>query len=186
MPVNRSRRLTALAIVTATVLMSEACASAAAGTAGPAAFPRAPVPPVPDVAARSANGNADEPLGTAVGETARSLVGIPYRLGGHTPREGFDCSGLVWYALAQHQIVMPRTVAEQYSIGAPVAADDLQPGDLIFFSTIGPGATHVGIVLDAAGTGTFVHAPSEGGAVRVERFDTSYWQSRYVGARRVF
>ncbi len=181
MPRNHSLpRPSRLAIV-AVALMSGACATGAATTAGPAAFPGAPTPAVSPRADARAGA-----VGTAVGQTALSFVGTPYRLGGDSPGEGFDCSGLVWYALGQHQIVMPRTVAEQYSTGRPVAADDLQPGDLIFFSTIGPGATHVGIVLDVAGTDTFVHAPSEGGAVRVERFDTNYWQARYIGARRVF
>ncbi len=125
-------------------------------------------------------------MGSAVGETALAFVGTPYRLGGESPGEGFDCSGLVRYALAQHQVAMPRTVAEQYSVGQPVGADALQPGDLIFFSTIGPGATHVGIVLDGGRAATFVHAPSEGGAVRVERFSAGYWRSRFVGGRRLF
>jgi len=159
-------------------LFAGACASATA-VSGPTAFPRAPAPSV-------AAGGPDRsvPAGFAVAETALSFVGTPYRLGGETPRNGFDCSGLVRYALAQHHVDVPRTVSEQYAVGRPVDKRDLQPGDLIFFSTIGPGATHVGIVLDEPNS--FVHAPSEGGAVRVERFDTSYWRTRFVGARRIF
>jgi len=146
---------------------------------GPTAFPRAPAP-----SAVSDRPDGTSSVGSAVADTALSFVGTPYQLGGDTPRSGFDCSGLVWYSLAQHHIDVPRTVGEQYAVGRPVGRQELRPGDLIFFSTIGPGATHVGIVLDEPNS--FVHAPSEGGAVRVERFDNSYWRSRFVGARRLF
>ena len=60
--------------------------------------------------------------------------------------------------------------------------DDLEPGDLLFFTTTGPGASHVGI---AVGTDQFVHAPSSTGVVRVERLSSGYWSQRFVGARRV-
>jgi len=166
----------------ATGLASAACASAGA-VAGPAAFPRAPVPALrgPEHA-----GSPSMPLVEAVIESSLSLVGTPYRVGGEDPSSGFDCSGLIRYALAAHGIDAPRTVAEQYASGRPVSPDRLQAGDLVFFSTIGPGATHVGIVLETAGAGTFVHAPGAGGVVRVERFDTGYWRSRFIGARRLF
>jgi cell wall-associated NlpC family hydrolase len=75
-----------------------------------------------------------------------------------------------------------RTVGEQYREGADVAGEALQPGDLLFFNTQGPGASHVGM---AIGGDEFVHAPSSRGEVRVERISAPYWSSRYVGARRV-
>jgi cell wall-associated NlpC family hydrolase len=167
----------ALRALVAAVVFSSGCAATGA-VAGPAAFPGAPVP------AGVAETGPAGPMALAVADTALSFVGTPYRLGGDTPSAGFDCSGLVHYALALHGIDVPRTVTEQYAIGRSVAQRELQPGDLVFFSTIGPGATHVGIVLDDASQ--FVHAPTEGGAVRVERFDAEYWRARFVGARRVF
>jgi cell wall-associated NlpC family hydrolase len=163
----------------AAAAFSCACASAGAVT-GPVAFPRAPGP----AAFPSAASGPAVPMALAIAGTALSFVGTPYRLGGDTPADGFDCSGLVRYALAQQGIDVPRTVTEQYVVGRPVAQHDLQPGDLVFFSTIGPGATHVGIVLE--GASHFVHAPNESGDVRVERFDTAYWRARFVGARRVY
>jgi cell wall-associated NlpC family hydrolase len=63
-----------------------------------------------------------------------------------------------------------------------VDAPQLEPGDLVFFSTVTPGASHVGI---AIGGDEFVHAPSGAGTVRVERLSGSYWSTRFVGARRV-
>ena len=117
--------------------------------------------------------------------TALSLLGTKYRFGGETPEGGFDCSGFVSYVLRQHSLDIPRTVAEQFVVGQAVAQDQIQPGDLVFFTTTGPGATHVGIVVNTGGRWDFVHAPADGSVVRIERFDTGYWQQRWVGARRV-
>jgi cell wall-associated NlpC family hydrolase len=116
--------------------------------------------------------------------TALDLQGTRYRLGGDEPSHGFDCSGLVRYVYAQQGLDVPRTVVEQFQSGTPVSASALQAGDLVFFSTTAPGATHVGIVIGPSAPGAFVHAPADGGAVRVERLDASYWRNRIVGARR--
>jgi cell wall-associated NlpC family hydrolase len=67
-------------------------------------------------------------------------------------------------------------------MGQPVIPDEIAPGDLIFFTTVGPGASHVGIAL---GGDAFIHAPSSAGVVRVERLTTAYWAQRFVGARRL-
>jgi peptidoglycan endopeptidase LytE len=115
-----------------------------------------------------------------VAGTALSFRGVPYRNGGSDP-SGFDCSGLVAYVFAQHGVRLPRRVSEQFRMGKEISAD-IQPGDLVFFSITGQGASHVGISL---GGDEFVHAPSSTGEVRVERLRSSYWSSRYVGARRV-
>jgi cell wall-associated NlpC family hydrolase len=67
-------------------------------------------------------------------------------------------------------------------VGNPVGADEIAPGDLVFFTTTAHGASHVAIVVDG---GAFVHAPSSSGVVRVERLDASYWARRFIGARRL-
>ena len=113
--------------------------------------------------------------------TALDLRGIPYRNGG-TDRSGFDCSGFTQYVFAQYGLSLPREVRDQFKAGKPVDWQALEPGDLIFFSTTEPGASHVGI---AVGGDAFVHAPSSSGVVRVERFSSSYWAPRFVGGRRV-
>lgn len=117
-------------------------------------------------------------------DTAVGLLGSRYQLGGATPGGGFDCSGFVRYVFAEHQLDVPRTVAEQYLVGREVARSHIGVGDLVFFSTTGPGATHVGIVVDPVAQ-TFVHAPGTGSFVRVERFDTPYWSRRMLTARRL-
>jgi cell wall-associated NlpC family hydrolase len=144
--------------------------------AGPTPFPGAPA------AEWSAHTAEDAAVGSAALAAALAERGVPYRLGGESPASGFDCSGLVQYAYEQQGIDLPRTVAEQYDVGEHVDRDDIQAGDLVFFSTVTRGASHVGIALDAT---TFVHAPDTGSVVRVERFDTRYWRPRFKGARRV-
>jgi cell wall-associated NlpC family hydrolase len=113
--------------------------------------------------------------------TALSLRGVPYRNGGDNP-EGFDCSGFTKYVYARHGITLPREVRDQFQQGKPVKPEELEAGDLLFFTTVAPGPTHVAI---AIGGDQFVHAPSSAGVVRVERLSVRYWSARYLGARRI-
>ena len=121
------------------------------------------------------------PIAYSVAGTALSLRGAPYRDGGSDP-SGFDCSGLVRYVYSQHGVTVPRTVSDLYKAGRQISQSQVEPGDLLFFSTVAPGASHVGI---AIGGDEFVHAPSSTGDVRVERMSAPYWTTRFVGARRV-
>jgi len=113
--------------------------------------------------------------------TALGPRGSPYKNGGNDP-SGFDCSGFVQYVYGQHGVQVPRKVSDLYHVGKDVQPAQLQPGDLVFFTTVAPGASHVGIVI---GGDEFIHAPSSTGEVRVERMSASYWATRFVGARRV-
>ena len=112
---------------------------------------------------------------------ALSFRGVPYRNGGANP-SGFDCSGFTQYVYSHHGIGLPREVREQFQQGRSVTEAEVAAGDLLFFTTTGPGPTHVAI---AVGGGQFVHAPSSTGVVRVERLGTAYWSVRYLGARRL-
>jgi cell wall-associated NlpC family hydrolase len=142
--------------------------------------------PKPNPARSSASDRIPSKRTDGLLRTALGLRGTRYRLGGESPQEGFDCSGFVRYVFEQNQLEVPRTVADQFQFGEKIEAEEIQKGDLLFFSTTGPGATHVGIALGADSQGEFVHAPGAGGAVRVERFDAPYWRSKLVGVRRVY
>jgi cell wall-associated NlpC family hydrolase len=186
-------RLTARAFLLSLVVggLSVACATTGAV---PLPFPSVPSVPAPaptwplpqPIPVDPSIAPAALPAADAIVQLALGFQGVRYRLGGEQPSSGFDCSGLVRYVFEQYHVEVPRTVAEQYQQGRHIAAADVQAGDLLFFTTIGPGATHVGIALGTAGPGEFVHAPGEGGVVRIEHFDSSYWRSRLVGVRRVF
>ncbi len=110
-------------------------------------------------------------------ELALEYIGVPYLWGGATPA-GFDCSGLVTFVYAQLGVQLPHHAATQWTYGTPVALDQLQPGDLVFFAHL----DHVGI---AIGNGQFVDAPHTGSFVRIESLADPWYAKRYVGARRI-
>ncbi len=112
---------------------------------------------------------------------AMGQLGTPYRYGGRSPREGFDCSGLVQYTHRQAGIDVPRTARDQYKASRPVSRRQLRPGDLVFFRIDGRRVSHVGIYL---GDGRFIHAPSSGRKVTTARLDDPYWRRHYTGAGR--
>jgi len=112
---------------------------------------------------------------------ARSLIGIPYRYGGSSPR-GFDCSGLVYYAYRKAGMQISRTTAEQYRQTKRVSVSQVQPGDLLFFAISRNKNSHVGIY---AGNDRFIHAPSSGKSVSYASLDNPYWRERLIGAGRL-
>lgn len=106
---------------------------------------------------------------------AKRQLGIKYRWGGNTPRQGFDCSGFTKYTLKGVGASIPRTAAQQSKASRTISRRDLKPGDMIFFKTKGRAVNHVGIYL---GNGNFIHAASGGGKVMVDDLRKSYWQKR--------
>lgn len=116
---------------------------------------------------------------STLADNALSLAGVPYVFGGNT-RNGFDCSGYTQYVFEGSGISLPRTSQAQFKVGSSVTKDELQTGDLVFFSTYAKGASHVGIYI---GGGKFVHASNSG--VRTTSLSDGYYESRYLGARRV-
>ena len=112
--------------------------------------------------------------------TAKMYLGVPYKFGGTTPK-GFDCSGFVAYVFERHGKHLPRAADEQYRVGRSISRAALRPGDLVFFTTYAPGASHNGIYI---GDGKFIHASSSRG-VMISSLDDIYWKPRYIGARRV-
>jgi cell wall-associated NlpC family hydrolase len=114
---------------------------------------------------------------------ALMTLGVDYRNGGRSPVTGFDCSGLVAHVYREAWgLRLPHNARAQSELGKPVAAEALQPGDLVFYNTLNQPFSHVGIYL---GEGRFLHAPKAGQRVRMENIEAKYWRARFDGARRL-
>jgi cell wall-associated NlpC family hydrolase len=114
---------------------------------------------------------------------ALEALGTKYRYGGRSPDTGFDCSGLVAHVFERAWgLALPARTDALSKVGTPVKLKEIEPGDLVFYNTRNRPYSHVGIYL---GEGRFLHAPRPGGFVRVESVHTSYWRSRFSGARRL-
>ena len=134
-------------------------------------------------AAPASNPVAIGDAGAEVVFRALSLLGVNYRFGGNTPETGLDCSGLVRLVFSDALgLPLPRRSEEISRVGPAVPSAELQPGDLVFFNTLRRAFSHVGIYI---GNNQFVHAPSTGGAIRVENLRADYWSRRFDGARRL-
>ena len=114
---------------------------------------------------------------TGVVAIAMRYLGTPYVWAGASPG-GFDCSGFVMYVYAQVGVSLPHYTGAQWQLGVPVARDQLEPGDLVFFDGIG----HVGIYI---GNGLFIHSPQTGDVVKVSSLDDGWYAAAYDGARRI-
>jgi len=148
----------------------------------------ASAPPRQSTAAASAvapsAATADKPvlnLGGAVAEMAADMIGARYRLGGTDPAQGFDSSGLAFYAYDHAGYPIPRTPADQFRAAHKIALGDASAGDLFFFQDQAK-LSHVGIYL---GDGLFVHAPETGRQVSVARIDAPYYQEQLVAVGRL-
>jgi cell wall-associated NlpC family hydrolase len=114
-------------------------------------------------------------------QLALSMVGVRYRYGGANPREGFDCSGLVYYTYTSNGHAVPRTSQEQFDAAQKIPLEQAAEGDLVFFQDQEK-LSHVGIYL---GDGQFIHAPSSGGTVSIASIDAPYYQRHLIAVGRL-
>ena len=122
-------------------------------------------------------------LGQEIANLALSFEGYDYVYGAESPSVGFDCSGLVYYVYGQFGYSLSRTASQQYkNNGVSVSKDELQQGDLVFFSSNGYSVTHVGIYI---GDGQFVHASTSTTGVIISDLDSSYYTRVWFGATRI-
>lgn len=128
---------------------------------------------------KSTSPSSSNSSGDAIIATAKKYMGSPYVWGAEGPTE-FDCSGFTQYVMKQNGVKIPRTAAEQFASGTPVDKKNLQTGDLVFFTTYKPGASHVGFYI---GNGNFIHASSAAKQVTISSLDEAYYTEHYIGAR---
>lgn len=154
------------------------------GNANPAPTPNpnsgTPVVPVQARSEAAApQANADDLIKSAMG-----LIGVAYRYGGTSARTGFDCSGFMQHIFRRSMgLNLPRTSAEQAKMGVHVNRSDLQPGDMVFFRTMGRGRiSHVGLYI---GNDRFIHSPRTGKRIEITSLSHKYWGAKYAFGRRV-
>ncbi len=120
--------------------------------------------------------------GQYIVKLASSMLGTPYQYGGHSPEQGFDCSGLVYYTHRNAGEMVPRASYAQLKSSRPIALDEIQPGDLLFYNINGK-PSHVGIYI---GDEMFIHAPSSGKKVSVTSINNPYFKPRLIRAGRLY
>jgi cell wall-associated NlpC family hydrolase len=109
---------------------------------------------------------------------AYEQLGCWYLWGGTGPcSTGFDCSGLVQAAWASAGVSIERTTYQQFGSLPHVSKADLQPGDIVFFESLG----HEGMYV---GNGLMIDAPTTGQQVRLHALDMQWYAQGYVGAAR--
>ncbi|OHD69540.1 MAG: hypothetical protein A2W19_00590 [Spirochaetes bacterium RBG_16_49_21] len=128
--------------------------------------------------AEPGSGSSQEALRMSIVNTAKKYLGIRYNYGGMN-EAGFDCSGFVRFVYKRNGIILPRTTAGQFEQGTKIDLAQASAGDLVFFKIDGEKISHVGIVIN---TREFIHAPSTGKQVTIEKIDTEYWRKRFAGA----
>jgi hypothetical protein len=116
--------------------------------------------------------------------TADSFIGVPYRWGGESVEEGFDCSGFTMTVYRLNGLDLPRSSRAQWMAGASVNIGELEKGNLVFFRTTSSSRiSHVGIY---DGNGRFIHAPGKGKRVRRSSLNSRYYKTHYAGAKTYF
>ncbi|WP_371365451.1 C40 family peptidase [Pseudomonas sp. QL9] len=116
-------------------------------------------------------------------DRAYELIGRPYKKGGMSEETGFDCSGLLVYLYKSVAgLKLPRTTKGMLAKhDTTVSRNELQPGDVVFFSRNGTDQVgHVGLYI---GNNYFIHAPRAGKHIRISSLVESYWRRSYLTAR---
>lgn len=123
-------------------------------------------------------------VSSQVVRTAATQIGRKYKMGGESPRTGFDCSGLVYWSYKQHGITVPRVTASQASVGQKINRQNLRVGDIVVFRTRNsPNGLHTGLY---AGKNSFIHSPNSKSRVKIDSLNRgTYWGDHLLYGRRV-
>ncbi len=106
----------------------------------------------------TSSSSSDSSVGESIVSYASEFLGNSYVYGGTSLTDGCDCSGFVQSVYANFDIDVSRTAEEQAASGTAVDTDDLQVGDLLFYSSDGETIDHVAIY---TGDNTIIHASNE-------------------------
>jgi cell wall-associated NlpC family hydrolase len=118
---------------------------------------------------------------------AKTFLGTKYKLGGTSPKSGFDCSGFTSYVMKQVDIALSRTSQAQENNGKKVRLKNVQPGDLIFYRRTPLGKVfHVSMVVANKEDGIYVIHSTSRGVVIDNVTKSSYWSPKISSARSVF
>ena len=120
----------------------------------------------------------NEVTGNAVIEYAKKYIGLRYVYAGKSLSTGTDCSGFTSLIYKEFGVSLPRTVSGQVRKGTYVKKSDLQKGDLVFYSSGGKTATHVGLYM---GNGKVIHESNPKNGVKISSVNMMH----YITARRV-
>lgn len=126
----------------------------------------------------------NQKVGEALVKAARTWIGTPYRYGGQS-KSGTDCSGMTMVIYKDvADLALPRTAAQQAEYCFDIPQRDLQPGDLVFFSTSTRGGkvSHVGMYV---GGGKMIHASTSRGVIESD-LDEKYYKNHYHSSGRVY
>ncbi len=122
-------------------------------------------------------------VGMKMAEESRAYLGTPYVYGGSS-ESGFDCSGFTYFLFRKFGFDdFNRTASTQWNNGPSISRDQLEVGDLVFFSsTYSTSIEHVGLYI---GDGQFIHSSSGKGCVTINSMSDWYYENHYYGCVHV-
>ncbi len=114
--------------------------------------------------------------------TAREYIGTKYKYGSTDPKQGFDCSGLVYYVGKENKIELPRSSNNLAAAAPHISWKKAKPGDLVFFGDHGS-VSHVGIIEKNKHNELWViHSTIKRGVLLENVLASSYWKKRILFA----
>ncbi|RAS75593.1 hypothetical protein A3863_06970 [Priestia endophytica] len=115
---------------------------------------------------------------------AMKYIGVDYSSNGKTPEEGFNSARFVQYVFEQAlHLKIPDNSSEQWSLGENISKENLQPGDVLFFKNFDTG--DITTTAFYVGKGRMIYSSSTKGITIIDFEDSSYWNSRFYGAKRI-